>query len=118
MASVTTLILLGLVTFVITPSSGTVWFWLSNLVGVPFFSGLIHYLLLIGGSDWSLWGNSKGSTNDIVVPAAMILITVRFAGSKVEFAMAALDVDSEFIQKLLLIFYALFLVMYIELRRA
>ena len=46
---------------------------------------------------------------------AMILITVRFAGSKVEFAMAALDVDSEFIQKLLLIFYALFLVMYIEL---
>ena len=36
----------------------------------------------------------------------MILITVRFAGSKVEFAMAALDVDSEFIQKLLLIFYA------------
>ena len=29
--------------------------------------------------------------------------------------MAALDIDNEFIQKLLLIFYALFLVMYIEL---
>ncbi|MEC7197983.1 MAG: hypothetical protein VXW37_00955 [Candidatus Thermoplasmatota archaeon] len=116
MASVTTLILLGLVTFVITPSSGTVWFWLSNLVGVPFFSGLIHYLLLIGGVLIGAYGVIQRDQRMILLSqVAMILITVRFAGSKVEFAMAALDVDSEFIQKLLLIFYALFLVMYIEL---
>ena len=51
----------------------------------------------------------------LISQVAMILITIRFAGSKVEFAMAALDIDNEFIQKLLLIFYALFLVMYIEL---
>ena len=56
MASVTTLVMLGLVTFVITPSSGTVWFWLSNVVGVPFFSGLIHYLLLIGGVVLGAYG--------------------------------------------------------------
>ena len=115
MASVTTLVMLGLVTFVITPSSGTVWFWLSNVVGVPFFSGLIHYLLLIGVVLGAYGILQRDQRMILISQVAMILITIRFAGSKVEFAMAALDIDNEFIQKLLLIFYALFLVMYIEL---
>ena len=115
-ASITVLLLLGLVTFVITPASGTAWFWLANLLGVPFFSGLIHYLLLIGGLVTGSYGILQRDQRMILISqVAIILVTIRFAGSKVEFAMDSLDISSEFIQKLMLIFYATFLVMYIEL---
>ena len=45
---------------------------------------------------------------------ALILVTIRFAGSKVEFGLSFLP-ESEVAQKLLLILYAIFLVMYIEI---
>ena len=44
----------------------------------------------------------------------LILVTLRFAGSKVEFGLDLLP-EGEISQKLLLIFYAVFLVMYMEL---
>ena len=115
-ASVTVLLLLGLVTFMITPSSGTAWFWLSNVIGVPWFSGIIHYLLLIGGVVVGAYGVLQRDQRMILASqVAVILVTIRFAGSKVEFATEALNIGSELLQKILLIFYALFLVMYIEL---
>jgi hypothetical protein len=45
---------------------------------------------------------------------ALILVTIRFAGSKVEFGLSFLP-EGEISQKLLLILYAIFLVMYIEI---
>jgi hypothetical protein len=71
MSAAITLTLLSIVTFTVTPVSGTA------------------YVILI-------------------------LVTIRFAGSKVEFGIDLLP-DGEIAQKLLLISYALFLVMYIEL---
>ena len=53
------------------------------------------------------------STNDIVVPSSYDFDYCKFAGSKVEFAMAALDVDSEFTENYCN--FLSFLVMYIEL---
>ena len=48
---------------------------------------------------------------------ALILVTIRFAGSKVEFGLSFLP-ENEVMQKLLLILYAVFLVVYMEVSSA
>ena len=100
-ASVTVLLLLSLVTFMITPSSGTAWFWLSNALGVPWFSGIIHYLLLIGGVVVGTYGVLQRDQRMILASqVAMILITIRFAGSKVEFAMEEIKNNKKVAKKI------------------
>ena len=66
---------------------------------------------LIGG----FFGISQRDQRALLVSyVAMILVTIRFAGSKVEYGLSFLPED-ETIQKLLLIIYAIFLVMYVEI---
>ena len=115
MSSAITLTLLCFVTFTVTPVSGTAWFWLSDLMDLPALGVMIHLALIAIGFIGGMYGVFQREQRAILISyVALILVTIRFAGSKVEFGIDLLP-DGEISQKLLLISYALFLVMYIEL---
>tara|TARA_Y100001970_G_scaffold294162_1_gene447786 strand:+ start:65658 stop:66593 length:936 start_codon:yes stop_codon:yes gene_type:complete len=115
MAAAGVLVILAFITFVITPVSGTAWFSLSNILGIPLLGGIIHLSILVIGSIGGLYGIFQRDQRALLVSYVMlVLITLRFAGSKVEFGIDLLP-ENEIAQKVFLILYALFLVMYFEL---
>jgi|TARA_B110000459_G_scaffold200352_1_gene248696 hypothetical protein len=115
MSAAIILTLLSIVTFTVTPVSGTAWFWLSDLMDLPTLGVVIHLLLIGIGFIGGMYGIFQREQRAILISyVVLILVTIRFAGSKVEFGIDLLP-DGEISQKLLLISYALFLVMYIEL---
>ena len=117
MGAIGSLLVLGFLTFVLTPVSGTVWFTATNEIGLGILGLGLHWLLIISGLVCGLWGTWQTDQRFILVSyVALILVTVRFAGSKVEFGLGGLGfLENEVIQKFLLIFYAVFLVVYMEI---
>ena len=110
-----TLVMLGFLTFMVTPVSGTAWFSLANTLGLPTFGGIIHLILMIGGLIAGIYGITQRDQRAIIISyALLIVVTLRFAGSKVDFGLDLLP-EEEIYQKILLLLYAVFLVMYIEL---
>ena len=115
MGAAIVLVILSAVTFMVTPVSGTAWFWLTNYLGLAFVGGFIHLALMVIGLIGGMYGIFQRDQRAILISyVIMIIVTLRFAGSKVEFGLDLLP-DNEIAQKLLLIVYALSLVMYIEL---
>ncbi|MBT3357387.1 MAG: hypothetical protein HN534_00685 [Euryarchaeota archaeon] len=115
MGAAIVLVVLSAITFMVTPVSGTAWFWITNYFGLAFVGGLIHLVLIAIGLIGGIYGIYQRDQRAIIVSyVIMIIVTLRFAGSKVEFGVDLLP-DNEIAQKLLLILYALSLVMYIEL---
>jgi len=114
-ASAGVLLILTFLTYIITPVSGTAWFTIANIVGMTFLGGLIHILILVVGLIGGIYGIFQRDQRALLVSYVMLLlITLRFAGSKVEFGLNMVP-ENEIAQKVLLILYALFLVMYFEL---
>ena len=115
LSSSITLLLLCFLTFMITPVTGTAWFALSNMIGLGFLGGIFHFLLIGMGLIGGMYGVFQREQRALLVSYVMlIIVTIRFAGSKVEFGLSFLP-EGEIAQKFLLILYAIFLVMYIEL---
>ena len=115
MSAAIILTLLWIVTFTVTPVAGTAWFWLSDLINQPAIGAIAQLLLIAAGFIGGMYGIFQRDQRAILISyVILILVTIRFAGSKVEFGIDLLP-DGEIAQKLLLISYALFLVMYIEL---
>ena len=109
------LFLLCFLTFTVTPVSGTVWFTLTNMLGYPAFGGILHMVIILAGLIGGVYGIFQRDQRALLASyVLLIVVTLRFAGSKVEFGLNLLP-EEEFWQKILLIFYAVFLVMYIEL---
>ncbi|HJM18170.1 MAG TPA: hypothetical protein QF703_01420 [Candidatus Thalassarchaeaceae archaeon] len=109
------LLILCFLTFMLTPVSGTVWFAFSNIVGIGALGMGIHLILITIGLVGGFFGIFQRDQRAIVISyVALIIVTIRFAGSKVEFGLSFLP-EGEITQKLLLILYAIFLVMYIEI---
>ncbi len=109
------LLLLCFLTFMITPVTGTAWFAISNMIGVGFLGGLLHFIIIGIGLIGGMYGVFQRDQRALLVSYVMlILVTIRFAGSKVEFGLSFLP-EGEIAQKLLLILYAIFLVMYMEI---
>ena len=118
MGAIGSLLVLGFLTFMLTPVSGTAWFALTNLVGVGFLGLWLHLLLILIGLISGFWGVWQRDQRAMLLSyVALILVTIRFAGSKVEFGLSFLP-ENEVIQKLLLILYAVFLVVYMEISSA
>ena len=67
MSAAIILTLLCIVTFTVTPVSGTAWFWLSDLMEIPIIGSSNSSLLLIGiGFHWrNVWCISKRPTCNI-----------------------------------------------------
>jgi hypothetical protein len=102
----------------LTPVSGTAWFTLTNMIGIGFMGLWLHLLLILVGAISGFWGVWQRDQRAMLLSyVTLILVTIRFAGSKVEFGLSFLP-DNEVIQKLLLILYAVFLVVYIEISSA
>ena len=115
MGAAIVLVVLSAITFMVTPVSGTAWFWITNYFGLAFVGGLIHLVLIAIGLIGGIYGIYQRDQRAIIVSyVIMIIVTLRFAGSKVEFGVDLLP-DNEIAQKLVLILYAHSLVMYIEL---
>ena len=109
------LVLLTALTLLFTPVSGTAWFAIANLIGIPILGGIIHILIMVIGAIGGAYGVFQRDQRALLVSyVAMLLVTLRFAGSKVEFGFNLLPAQ-EILQKILLISYAVFLVMYFEL---
>ena len=118
MGAIGSLLVLGFLTFMLTPVSGTAWFAISNMIGFGFLGLWLHLLMIIFGLISGFWGVWQRDQRAILLSYVMlILVTIRFAGSKVEFGLSFLP-ENEIMQKLLLILYAVFLVVYIEVSSA
>lgn len=113
--SILILIMLGFLTFMVTPVSGTAWFSIANTLGLPTIGGVFHLVLMLGGLIAGVYGITQRDQRAIITSyALLIVVTLRFAGSKVDFGLDLLP-ESEIYEKILLLLYAVFLVMYIEL---
>ena len=118
MGAIGSLLVLGFLTFMLTPVSGTAWFAISNMIGFGFLGLWLHLLMITIGLISGFWGVWQRDQRAILLSYVMlILVTIRFAGSKVEFGLSFLP-ENEIMQKLLLILYAVFLVVYIEVSSA
>ena len=115
MGSAGVLMMLSLLTFMVTPVSGTAWFALSNILGMQTLGGALHILIILGGLIGGMYGIFQRDQRALLVSyTLLILVTLRFAGSKVDFGINFLP-EGEIYQKMLLLLYAVFLVMYMEL---
>lgn len=109
------LLILCFLTFMITPVSGTVWFSLSNILGITFLGTIFHLGLILIGLLGGFYGVFQRDQRALLASyIALMIVTIRFAGSKVEFGLSFMP-EGEFSQKVLLILYAIILVMYIEI---
>jgi hypothetical protein len=109
------LLILSFLTFMITPVSGTAWFAASNALGLGVAAGVFHLLLIAIGLIGGVYGTFQRDRRAMLISyVALILVTIRFAGSTVEFRLDVVP-ESEIAQKFILILYAVFLVMYMEL---
>ena len=115
MGSAGVLLILSMLTFMVTPVSGTAWFALSNMLGMKTLGGVLHLLIILSGLIGGLYGIFQRDQRALLASyALLILVTLRFAGSKVDFGIDFLP-EGEIYQKMLLLLYAVFLVMYMEL---
>ncbi len=115
MGSAGVLMMLSLLTIMVTPVSGTAWFALSNILGMQTLGGALHMLIILGGLIGGMYGIFQRDQRALLVSyTLLILVTLRFAGSKVDFGINFLP-EGEIYQKMLLLLYAVFLVMYMEL---
>ena len=109
------LLILCFLTFMLTPVSGTAWFAFSNIIGIGFIGIGFHLLLILIGLIGGFYGIYQRDQRAILASyVSLMIVTIRFAGSKVEFGLSLIP-ESEVLQKLLLILYAVCLVVYIEI---
>ena len=80
------LTILCFLTLAITPVSGTAWFAVSNILGLGSLGGLFHLSLIIIGLIGGIYGTFQRDKRAMLVSyVSLILVTVRFAGSTVDF---------------------------------
>lgn len=114
MASGAVMIMLGVLTYIVTPVSGTAWFWFGETIGIEVLGLAIHLLLVLAAIGCGFWGIiSRDSRFLLISYVLFIIVSFRFAASKVSFEW--LSFDDELLQKIALVAYAVLLVMYIEL---
>ncbi|MCH2668784.1 MAG: hypothetical protein MK009_02885 [Gammaproteobacteria bacterium] len=114
MLSGAVMIMLGVLTYIVTPVSGTAWFAFGSMIGVEVLGLAIHLLLVLAAIGCGFWGIFSRDSRFILISYVLfIIVSFRFAASKVSFEW--LSFDDELLQKIALVAYAVLLVMYIEL---
>jgi len=108
------LIALGILTYIVTPSVGTIWF---ALTGSTSIAGLIQLLVIIGAVGCGFWGTMQRDARFMLASYILFLLSVmRFASSKVSLSQDVFDLaDSQLLLTILVVIYAVLLVMYFEL---
>ncbi len=108
------LIALGILTYIVTPSVGTIWF---ALTGSTTIAGLIQLLVIIGAVGCGFWGTMQRDARFMLASYILFILSVmRFASSKVSLSQYVFDLaDSQLLLTILVVIYAVLLVMYFEL---
>ena len=114
MLSGAVMIMLGVLTYIVTPVSVTAWFAFGSMIGVEVVGLAIPLLLVLAAIGCGFWGIFSRDSRFILISYVLfIIVSFRFAASKVSFEW--LSFDDELLQKIALVAYAVLLVMYIEL---
>ncbi len=108
------MVLLAVLTYIVTPAPGTAWFWLGEALGIEVLGLALHILIVLGAIGTGFWGIFTRDSRFLMISYVLfIIVSLRFAASKVSFEW--LSFDDDLIQKIMLVAYAVLLVMYIEL---
>ena len=106
---------LAVLTYLVTPADGTFWNGFAVWMGADALGQILHLLIVISALGAGFYGIFRRDARGLLASYVLfILISLRFAASKVTFETGILDDLGEGWVKLLLVVYAVSLVMYIE----
>jgi hypothetical protein len=108
------LIALGILTYIITPALGTIWY---SVTGSLFISNMVQLFVIITAVGCGFWGTMSRDARYLLMSYLLFVLSVlRFASSKVSLSQDPFGLaESETLLTLLVVAYAVLLVMFFEL---
>ena len=108
------LIALGILTYIVTPAVGTIWFAITGSMTV---ANILQLMVVAGAIGTGFWGTMSRDARFMLVSCILFILSVmRFASSKVSLLQDLFGFgDSQFLLTILVVVYAVLLVMYFEL---
>lgn len=108
------LIALGILTYIVTPAVGTIWF---AITGSMTIANILQLIVVAGAIGTGFWGTMSRDARFMLVSYILFILSVmRFASSKVSLSQDLFGFgDSQFLLTILVVVYAVLLVMYFEL---
>jgi len=108
------LVALALLTYMISPAEGTIWYMITGSLGV---ATVFQLILIAGATGTGFWGTFQRDGRFTLASNLMFILAIlRFASSKVTLSndLFALQ-DKPFLLSALVVIYAVLLIMYFEL---
>lgn len=114
LAAYALLVALGMLTWIVSPPQGTIWFWVFSSVGI---ATLIQTLIVVGAVGTGFWGTFNRDPRFMLGSNLLfILSALRFASSKVSLSNDWFGFDDNpLMLTILVVLYAVILIMYFEL---
>jgi len=108
------LIALGVLTYIVTPATGTLWFAVTGSMAV---ASVLQLIVVVGAVGTGFWGTMTRDARFLLVSYVMFILSVmRFASSKVSLSQDVFGgEETQFLLTILVVVYAVLLVMYFEL---
>ena len=108
------LIALGILTYIVTPAVGTIWFAITGSMAV---ANILQLMVVAGAIGTGFWGTMTRDARFMLASYVLFILSVmRFASSKVSLSQDLFGFgDSQFLLTILVVVYAVLLVMYFEL---
>jgi len=108
------LIGLGVLTYIVTPAVGTLWFAITGSITA---ANIIQLLVVIGAVGCGFWGTMGRDARFLLASYILFIVSImRFASSKVSLSQDLFGLsESPFMLTVLVVIYAVLLVMFFEL---
>tara|TARA_B110000444_G_scaffold19933_1_gene16603 strand:- start:26853 stop:27782 length:930 start_codon:yes stop_codon:yes gene_type:complete len=108
------LVALALLTYMISPAEGTIWYMITGSLGV---ATILQLILIAGATGTGFWGTFQRDGRFTLASNLMFILAIlRFASSKVTLSNDLLGLqDKPFLLSALVVIYAVLLIMYFEL---
>ena len=108
------LIALGVLTYIVTPAVGTIWYTVTGSITA---ANIIQLLVVITAVGCGFWGTMSRDARFLLISYVMFIISVmRFASSKVSLSQDLFGfAENNLMLTILVVVYAVLLVMYFEL---
>ena len=108
------LVALALLTYIISPPEGTIWFMITGSLGI---ATIMQLLLIAGATGTGFWGTfQRDGRFSLASNLMFILAILRFASSKVTLSSDLFGLqDKPFLLSGIVVVYAVLLIMYFEL---
>ena len=108
------LVALSLLTYMLSPPEGTIWYMVTGSLTISF---ILQIIIILGAAATGFWGTIQRDARYNLVSNLLFLAAImRFAASKVSLASDPFDLqDNPVLLNLMVVIYAILLVMYFEL---